>query len=354
MEREPAPIPISSPAHVARAQSSRAQVPRQRRRSLGGRVPAISRTNSAGCGKRASRCRSASDTRAGRPSVSSCAIDDPRPCRRWRRCRPDVAATAAAAVSTRRPREPRCQPGRVTQRRYRKQGRSVPRQVARRRRSTGPQMVARLSSWGGAGTCSSCYVRPLDAAEAQPLKATEGAQVPAVSRDGRSVAFWAAGTIKNVPITGGQVAEIASGVEAAPWGMTWGGSGRLYVATADTISVIAPGRPPAPVTKLGEAERSHRHPSLLPGDRVLLFTSVKRTFTWGDEEVVAQTLATGERRVLLSGAAEARYVPSGHLVFLRLGKLCAVPFDPQRVELRGHEVQRSRSCCAGVDRWQHC
>jgi hypothetical protein len=48
--------------------------------------------------------------------------------------------------------------------------------------------------------------------------------------------------------------------------------------------------------------------------------------------VVAQTLATGERKVLLKDAADARYLPTGHLVFLRRGQLFAVPFDVERLE----------------------
>lgn len=47
---------------------------------------------------------------------------------------------------------------------------------------------------------------------------------------------------------------------------------------------------------------------------------------------MAQVLATGERKVLLQHAADARYVPSGHLVFLRRGLLMAVPFDVTRAD----------------------
>jgi serine/threonine-protein kinase len=58
-------------------------------------------------------------------------------------------------------------------------------------------------------------------------------------------------------------------------------------------------------------------------------------WTWGDEQVVAQTLATGSRKLVLTDAADARYVPSGHLVFMRRGALWAVGFDPERLEVRG-------------------
>jgi len=46
-------------------------------------------------------------------------------------------------------------------------------------------------------------------------------------------------------------------------------------------------------------------------------------------------LATGERKTLLHDGVDARYVPTGHLVFLRQGVLLAVPFDAGRLEVRG-------------------
>jgi serine/threonine-protein kinase len=51
--------------------------------------------------------------------------------------------------------------------------------------------------------------------------------------------------------------------------------------------------------------------------------------------VVAQTLATAVRKSLLKDATDARYLPTGHLVFMRQGGLFAVPFDVERLEVRG-------------------
>ena len=60
----------------------------------------------------------------------------------------------------------------------------------------------------------------------------------------------------------------------------------------------------------------------------------KRWFSWGDEEVVAQALTTGQRTSLFRDGADARYVPTGHLVFMRRGQLLAVPFDPVQPGVR--------------------
>jgi serine/threonine-protein kinase len=183
------------------------------------------------------------------------------------------------------------------------------------------------------------YVRRLDGTEARPLPNTEGAQVPAVSADGQWVAFWAAGAIRKVPLGGGPVMDLASGLARPPKGLAWSPGGRLFFGRDDgRIWAIPPDGAPAAVTTVGEAEVGHTLPWPLPGGQALLYTVRKRNYSWGDEEVVAQTLATGQRTVLLRDAADARYLPSGHLVFLRRGQLFAVPFDAERLEKRGPEV----------------
>jgi hypothetical protein len=162
------------------------------------------------------------------------------------------------------------------------------------------------------------YVRRLDAVEARPLANTEGAQVPAVSLDGKWVAFWAKGAIRKIPLGGGPAMDLASGITSPPWGLVWDVRGHVFFGSDDgRIWQIPPGGVPATVTSLGEAEMGHVLPCPLPGGRVLLYTVRKRAWSGGDEEIVAHTLATGERTSLLKDAADARYVPSSHLVFLR-------------------------------------
>jgi serine/threonine-protein kinase len=183
------------------------------------------------------------------------------------------------------------------------------------------------------------YVRRLDAAAATPLAGTAGAQVPAVSPDGRWVAFWAGRAIKKVPLGSGPVMELMSGVPEPPWGMAWGPAGDLFFGNSDRcIWVIPPTGASHAVTAAGADELSHRLPWPLPGGHALLYTVRKRLWTWGDEAVVVQALPTGRPKVLIENAADARYVPTGHLVFLRQGTLFAVPFDVDRLEVRGAPV----------------
>ena len=74
---------------------------------------------------------------------------------------------------------------------------------------------------------------------------------------------------------------------------------------------------------------------MLPGGDAVLFTIERTQYLWDDAQVVVRSLATGEQKVLIDGGADARYVPTGHLVYARMGTLMAVPFDPVRLEVTG-------------------
>jgi len=192
---------------------------------------------------------------------------------------------------------------------------------------------------GRRGGVQQLYVRRLDASEARALSGTEDAQVPAVSPDGRWVAFWAGGALKKLPFDGGPVMDVASGIEFPPSGLVWDAGGNLFFGTEEKgIWEVGVEGAVRAITTLGEAEWAHGLPCALPGGQALLFTVRKSTFTWGREEIVAHTLATGKRKVLLQDAADARYLPTGHLVFLRRGVLFGVAFDARRLEVRGTPV----------------
>ena len=153
------------------------------------------------------------------------------------------------------------------------------------------------------------------------------------------------GELRRVPAAGGEAT--ATRITPLPKGRQriagahWGEGDVIVFATADGLwRVPASGGTPEQIATVGRDDENARlHPHLLPGGQWVLFTRQKTTYRWDDAQVVARSLVTSEEKVLLDDAADARYVPSGHLVFLRRGKLMAVPFDPERVAL-----DRSRRC----------
>ena len=184
------------------------------------------------------------------------------------------------------------------------------------------------------------YVRALTEDQAQPIAGTEGAMLPVVSPDGQWVAFWAQRAIKKIPIAGGTPSVIVPAIPT-PFGMSWGAGGELLYSHHDgdarRIWLASPGSEPKPISTLQPGEFAHTLPAWLPGEAVFLYTVRKRLNSWGGDEAVAQTRATGARTPLLRDAVDARYA-SGHLVFLRLGTLFAVPVDPERLEVKSEPV----------------
>jgi len=198
------------------------------------------------------------------------------------------------------------------------------------------------------------YLRRLDAAEATPLPDTDGAQVPAVSADGEWVAFWAGGSIRKVRLTGGPTQEMVPGLALPPKGMAWSDRGELfyapYVSDKSEIWKVPVQGAPVGLTTAGDSF-GQRMPWPLPGGRALLYTVRKRYWTWGDEEVVALPLPNGQPKILLRDAADARYLPTGHLVFLRRGTLYAVAFDAERLEVHGPQVALLGSVAQSLFAW---
>jgi serine/threonine-protein kinase len=88
----------------------------------------------------------------------------------------------------------------------------------------------------------------------------------------------------------------------------------------------------------GKSEGRHILPHLLPGGKAMLYTAAAALTDWEQTNIVAQSLETGERRMLIRGGADARYVSTGHLLYLKYGTLMAVGFDPERLELKGAPV----------------
>jgi serine/threonine-protein kinase len=70
----------------------------------------------------------------------------------------------------------------------------------------------------------------------------------------------------------------------------------------------------------------------------VLFTVIRRGFSWDKVSTAVRGSAVGERKELVPKAADARYLESGHLVYARDGVLLAQTFDAKRFEMSGAPV----------------
>jgi hypothetical protein len=69
-------------------------------------------------------------------------------------------------------------------------------------------------------------------------------------------------------------------------------------------------------------------------DSVLFTLAQGSPADWSRAQIVAQSIKTGKRTMITAGR-EARYVKSGHLVYVNGGAIMAVAFDPQRLTVTG-------------------
>ena len=201
------------------------------------------------------------------------------------------------------------------------------------------------------------FLRRMDESEARRIAGTEGGINPFLAPDDRWVGFWADGKLKKVPVEGGVPITLC---ELSPWfyGASWGRDGIVFSDTYDAgLSVVsAAGGKPQVLTKPDpkREEYSHRLPSWLPNRKAVLVTVMRHA--WDAHPWLGLLrLDTREWRVLLQDAADARYVPTGHLVFLRQGTLMAVRFDLARMELIGQpaEIVESVMQAFSTGSWFH-
>jgi serine/threonine-protein kinase len=70
----------------------------------------------------------------------------------------------------------------------------------------------------------------------------------------------------------------------------------------------------------------------------VVFTVITGALSWANARIEVQSLQTGQRRVLVNGATNGRYLPTGHLVYAQGGVVMAAPFDQVKLELTGKAV----------------
>ncbi|HET9387613.1 MAG TPA: protein kinase, partial [Gemmatimonadales bacterium] len=173
----------------------------------------------------------------------------------------------------------------------------------------------------------SLSLRSLDQLQATPIPGANGAREPFFSDDGQWIGFFAGGQLKRVSVSGG--APVTLGAVAPLFGASWAADGTILVGQGSQgiWRVPAEGGTPEMLIQVENGEMAHG-PQMLPGGEWLLFTlRPSRASSWNEAQIVMQSLATGERRVLIEGGLDGRYLPTGHLVYGLKETLLAVPFD---------------------------
>src|SRR5262249_13864668 len=120
-----------------------------------------------------------------------------------------------------------------------------------------------------------------------------------------------------------------------PYGMTWNGD-----------AILAGGGPRGIIripVRGGSSEvlfAAHDHevlhgPQMLPDGRSVLYTVARQDESWDTGEVVVQQVGSTERKTIVEGGSDGRYLSSGHIVYVVGGVLFARRFDVNRLEAVG-------------------
>jgi serine/threonine-protein kinase len=184
------------------------------------------------------------------------------------------------------------------------------------------------------------YLRRFDQLEAKPITRTEGGISPFLSPDDRWVGFWADGKLMKVSVDGGVPTPLCD--VPYPFGFSWGADSQIVCTLNEDRGlsrVSAGGGKPETLTipDKSEGEYSHRLPHCLPAGKGILFTIMRSDDDPHPRAAVMES-TTRKWHVLLEDAADARFVATGHLAFLRQGTLMVVPFDLDRLALTGEPI----------------
>jgi serine/threonine-protein kinase len=188
------------------------------------------------------------------------------------------------------------------------------------------------------------YLRSMSDLEARPIPGTQQAPsspyISVFSPDSRSIAFYAQSdhTFRKIAVSGGAAVTICPA--DIPTGVSWNSDGIAFgQGSKGIMRVSASGGRPEVLASVKNGELAYG-PQVLPGGEWVLFTiaTAATAEAWAKAQIVVQSLKSSERKTLVSGGSDGRYVPTGHLVYALGGVLFAVPFDLRHLAVTGGPV----------------
>ena len=183
-------------------------------------------------------------------------------------------------------------------------------------------------------TTEGLYLRSMGDLEARLIPGSGGYLMnPFFSPDGEWVGYVAGtnratdmlgviGALRKIAVTGG--APVTLSAATNPFGASWAPDNTiLFGQRAGIMRVSADGGTPQLIIPAVEGEQMYG-PQLLP-DRTSVLFSVTRNMgpatRWDQAQVVVQSLISRQRTVLVDGGSDARYLPTGHLVYRAPGRI---------------------------------
>lgn len=181
------------------------------------------------------------------------------------------------------------------------------------------------------------FLRVLDQHEVKPIPDSDDTDYFDFSPDGQWIAYLSGSKVKKTPVTGGASVTLCDG--ASFNGITWTDRESIIFSNGKSLmQVPASGGAPQTITTPDnqKGETSHLDPRYIPGAGAVLFT-ISAPASGESANLAVLDLKTGAYHVVVNGGSDPRYVPTGHLVYLRGSTLFAVPFNVRTLAVAGAE-----------------
>jgi serine/threonine-protein kinase len=189
------------------------------------------------------------------------------------------------------------------------------------------------------------FIRDLSQFAPRPIPGGDAAQAalvhPIFSPDGESIAFYSGPeqAIKRIAVSGGAPVTICK-VDAAIFGMTWSDDDQILYGQGEggIMRVAATGGKPERLAQVKPGEFAYG-PQMLPDGRGVLFTVATGTgpARWDSALIVVQRIGSTDRRTIITGGSDGRYLPvtktKGYLVYALAGVAFAVPLDLEHLQV---------------------
>jgi serine/threonine-protein kinase len=211
---------------------------------------------------------------------------------------------------------------------------------------------SRLAYIAGDGNAGQLYLRHMGSSTPMAIPGADDAHTPFFSPDGAWVGFVSGERLRKARVVDGVIHTLGDATELH--GAVWGEDGWIVLGGSDENSwglsrIPAEGGDAEILLQPdgSDGETYMAWPDLLPSGAVL-YTSIGPDGT--PLALVRFDPASRERRVLMQGGGNARYVRTGHLVFGSAGVLHAVRFDPRDDAVVGQPIAVVENLEDGISR----